>query len=129
MLPISVSVGDTLEPVPTHICERDPKELCRKFMEELERHGINIGQKMREEFFPKDSEFILKKRLIKIEEWCVHVPVLGFNSCRYDLNLIKGRFMERIVGATGNIVFLVSKKFRFMDIINYLTSYEKWVKA
>ena len=36
-IPISVSVGDTLEREPTHICERDRKELIRKFEEELER--------------------------------------------------------------------------------------------
>ena len=41
-VPISVSVGDTLEREPTHICERDPAELVRKFMEELERRGRNI---------------------------------------------------------------------------------------
>ena len=35
-VPISVSVGDTLDREPTHICERDPAELVRKFMEELE---------------------------------------------------------------------------------------------
>ena len=38
-VPISVSVGDTLEREPTHICEREPAELVRKFMEELERRG------------------------------------------------------------------------------------------
>ena len=38
-IPIAVSIGDTLEREPTHICERDPKELVRKFMAELERRG------------------------------------------------------------------------------------------
>jgi len=34
-VPISVSMGDTLEREPTHICDTNPKELIRKFMEEL----------------------------------------------------------------------------------------------
>ena len=38
-VPISVSIGDTLEREPTHICERDPAELDHKFMEELDRRG------------------------------------------------------------------------------------------
>ena len=38
-VPISVSIGDTLEREPTHICERDPAVLVRKFIEELERRG------------------------------------------------------------------------------------------
>ena len=77
----------------------------------------------------------------KIEKWCNQVPVLGFNSGRYDLNLIREHFAERLSDTTGKvrvakngnkIMFILSKNFRFLDIINYLgpgTSYEKWVKA
>ena len=34
-VPISVSVEDTLERI--HICDANPKQLIRKFMEQLER--------------------------------------------------------------------------------------------
>ena len=53
-VPISVSIGDTLEREPIHICEKDPTELVRKFMEELERRGKNIQIKVRAEFMPED---------------------------------------------------------------------------
>ena len=140
-IPISVSIGDTLEREPTHICERDPKELIRKFMEELERRGKNIRTKVRDEFMPADVNLLPKDQRKKIEEWCDQVPVLGFNSGTYDLNLIKNYFAERLADTTnkvrvakhGNkIMFLLTSGFRFLDIINYLgpgTSYEKWVKA
>ena len=84
---------------------------------------------------------LTKAQRLKREEWCNQVPVLGFNSGRYDLNLIRGHFAERLsdttgkirVGKNGNkIMFILTKNFRFLDIINYLgpgTSYEKWVKA
>jgi len=77
----------------------------------------------------------------KIDEWCNQVPVLGFNSGRYDLNLIKNHFAGRLaetspkvrVAKNGNkTMFLLTWGFRFLDIINYLgpgASYEKWVKA
>lgn len=52
---ISVSVGDTLEREPTHICKKDPTELIRKFMEELERRGENIREKVWKEFMPGDA--------------------------------------------------------------------------
>ena len=42
-VPISMSIGDTLERAPTHICDPDAKELIRKLMEELMRRGKNIG--------------------------------------------------------------------------------------
>ena len=69
------------------------------------------------------------------------MPVLGFNSGRYDLNLIREHFAERLSDTTGKvrvakngnkIMFILTNNFRFLDIINYLgpgTSYEKWVKA
>lgn len=41
-VPISVSITDTLERDPMHICDTNKKELIKKFMAELERHGANI---------------------------------------------------------------------------------------
>ena len=140
-VPISVSISDTLEREPTHICDRDPAELVRKFMEELERRGKNIRTKVRAEFMPADTNLLPKAQRQKIEEWCKQVPVVGFNSGTYDLNLIKKYFAEHLADTTGKvrvakngnkIMFLLTWGFRFLDIINYLgpgTSYEKWVKA
>ena len=150
-VPISVSIGDTLEttitqdgkPAPkiTHICEKDPAELIRKFMKELERRGKNIRTKVRDEFMPADVNLLPKDQRKKIEEWCDQVPVLGFNSGTYDLNLIKKYFTEKLADTTnkvrvaknGNkIMFLLTSGFRFLDIINYLgpgVSYDKWIKA
>ena len=140
-VPISVSVGDTLEREPTHICEKDPAELVRKFMEELERRGKNIRTKARVMFMPDDARMLPKAQCLKIEEWCHQVPVLGFNSGRYDLNLIREHFAECLsdttrkvrVAKNGNkIMFILTNGFRFLDTMNYLgpgTIYEKWVKA
>ena len=147
-IPISVSIGDTLEKEPdtlkmktTHICEKDPAELVRKFMEELERRGKNIRKQVRDEFMPADVNLLPKDQRKKIEEWCDQVPVLGFNSGTYDLNLIKKYFAEKLADTTnkvrvaknGNkIMFLLTSGFRFLDIINYLgpgVSYDKWIKA
>ena len=116
-------------------------ELVRKFMEELERCGKNIRTKGRAACVPDDVKMLPKAQRIKIEEWCAQVPVLGFNSGRYDLNLIREHFAERLSDTTGKvrvakngnkIMFLLTQEFRFLDIINYLgpgTSYEKWIRA
>ena len=128
-VPISVSVGDTLEREPTHICEKDPAELVRKFMEELKRRGKNIRTKVRATFMPDDVRMLLKAQRLKIEERCDQVPVLGFNSGRYDLNLIREHFVERLSDTTGKvrvakngnkIMFILTNSFRFLDIMNYL---------
>jgi len=87
-VPISVSVGDTLE--------RDPAELIRKFVEELKRKGREIRQIVRKEFITEDICLIAKKQRTKIEEWCDQVPVLRFNSGQHDLNLIKEHFADHL---------------------------------
>ena len=69
------------------------------------------------------------------------MPIVGFNSGSYDLNLIKKYFVERLAEKTKKIkvakkgkktMFMHTEGFRFLDIINYLapaTNYDKWVKA
>ena len=112
-----------------------------KFMEELERRGKNIRVQVRAEFAPEDVYLLPKAQRQKIEEWCNQVPVVGFNSGSYHLNLIKNHFAGRLADTTSKVrvakkgnktMFLLTRGFRFLDIINYLgpgTSYEKWVKA
>ena len=140
-VPISVSIGDTLERERTHICERDPAGLVHNFIEELERRGKNIRAQVRAAFMPEDVKMLTKAQRLKIEEWCDQMPVLGLNFGRYDLNLIREHFTEHLSDTTGKvrvakngnqIMFILTNSFRFLDIINYLgpgTSYKKWVKA
>ena len=109
--------------------------------------GKTSGPKYERRACPKSaahqnaSAMLPKAQHIKIEKWCDQVPVLGFNSGRYDLNLIREHFAERLSDTTGKvrvakngnkIMFLLTQEFRFLDIINYVgpgTSYEKWTKA
>ena len=67
--------------------------------------------------------------------------MVGFNSGRYDLNLIKNHLAEPLADTTKRVrvakngnktMFMLTWGFRFLDIINYLgpgTSYTRWVKA
>ena len=106
-VPISVSIGDTLEREPTHICDPDPKQLINRFMQELERRAENIREAVRREIMPKDNYFNSTQRR-KLIEWWQQVPVLGFNSGRYDLNLIKKHFAELLADTTKKV--FVAKK-------------------
>ena len=140
-IPISVSIGDTLERKPTHICERDPAELVQKFVKELERRAKKIRAWVRAEFAPEDEGLLPKAQREKMYEWCDQVPIVGFNSGTYDLNLIKNHFVGvlaegekkiRVAKKANKVMFLLTGGSRFLDIINYLgpgTSYDKWVKA
>jgi len=102
-VPISVSVGDTLEREPTHICERNPAKLVRKFMKELERREKNIQDKVLAEFVPEDMHLLPKDQQQKIYEWCNQVPVVGFNSGSYDLNLIQNHFASTLAEVSKKV--------------------------
>ena len=91
-------------------------------MEELERREENIREQVRATFKPDDINMFTKTHRLKIEEWCNQVPVLGFNSGKYDLNLIIKYFAELVadtadrvrVAKNGNkIMYILTKKLSF----------------
>jgi len=61
-VPASVSLGDTLDKTPTHICDPKTKRLVRRFMEELEKHGANIRARVRAEVKPEDLSLLHGKQ-------------------------------------------------------------------
>ena len=140
-VPISVSIGDTKEREPTLIVDKDPKQLVVRFMEEIVRRGDAIRDEVKTTHMPPPHEIGLSNRAHKrMLEWCAQVPVVGFNSGRYDLNLIKEHFVEELAGL-GNVhvgkkanttMFMKTPTLLFLDIINYLgpgTSHDSWIKA
>ena len=72
---------------------------------------------------PEDVKMLIKSQRLKIEEWCNQVPILGFISGRYDLNLIREHFAECLFDTTGKvrvaknsnkIMFILTKTFVFL---------------
>ena len=72
--------------------------------------------------------------------WVNQVPVFGFNSGRYDLNMIKEYFVGelaeisdvKVAKKENSYMFLSAPKFKFLDIKNYLApglSYDAWCRA
>ena len=72
--------------------------------------------------------------------WVEQVPVFGFNSGSYDINMIKEFFVKDLaeisnvnVAKKGNsYMFLSTPKFKFLDIKSYLApglSYAAWCRA
>ena len=138
----SVSFGDTVKREPTHICERDPAKLVRKFVEEQESHGKSIQDQVRAEFVPEDVHLLPKAQREK------KLRMVQPNSCfRVQLRPLrpecdqKKHFVEQLAETSNKIkvakngnktMFMHTRDFRFLDIISYLgpgTSYDKWVKA
>ena len=100
----------------------------------------------RDEYSPQVSKMMIKQiRFLKrkMELYCSQIPVLGFNSARYDLNLIKGKIIKALdLAKQKQDVFVIKKNnsyscianhsFKFLDISQFLspgTSYAKFLKA
>ena len=86
-----------------------------------------------------------EKLIQQLCSWLHQLPVLGFNSSKYDLNAIKRFFVpllirnsaaERascfVIKRQNNFMCLTTDKFKFVDICNYLApgvSYAKYLTA
>ena len=67
--------------------------------------------------------------LQKFLQYLQQIPVIGFNSGRYDFNVVKP-FLVQTLQTLGGVEFVVKKeqaymavqtpKFRFLDMVSYL---------
>ena len=75
----------------------------------------------------------------QLHGWLHQLPVIGFNSGKYDLNMIKRSFVPLLIHNNAAVIkrqntymCLSTDKLKFVDICNYLApgvSYDKYLKA
>ena len=145
-VPVSVAINDNLTFEPVFIAERHPEILIMKFVEELEKRQKVIAEVVRSEYtkrigMSKDGRVHLPfKSKSQLDSWVNQVPVFGFNSGRYDINMIKKYFVGdlssisdvNVAKKENSYMFLSTPKFKFLDIKNYLApglSYDAWCRA
>ena len=100
--------------------------LQRKYQHVFE--ALRTSQNCRSENLLKEFEAYLKK-----------LTVLGFNSASYDLNLIKPRLIQQLLGKINLVIkranaylCIKTEKLRFLDIKNFLAPgflYKKFFSA
>ena len=85
---------------------------------------------------------IVKEIKVKLKTYCAQLPVVGFNSSKYDMNLIKHNLTRQFYNMGEKTSFVVKKgnaytcmttsSFKFLDMSSYLapgTSYSQFLKA
>ena len=140
-VPVSVAINDNLTNEPVFIVDQAPGNLINSFMEELKKRQIKIAQ-MVECLYPQpESDDGKEKKEDPIwRNWVNQVPVFGFNSGRYDINMIKEYFVKNlaiisdvnVAKKENSYMFLSTSNFKFLDIKNYLApglSYDAWCRA
>ena len=135
---------------PTFLVDKDPEKLITKFVKELIKRQGGIVEKV-EMLFPDFSKSFSKNDYQTfghlpqkvIDNWksrVKQVPVFGFNSGKYDINMVKNYFVKNLARISdvnvakkeNTYMFLTSSEFKFLDIKNYLApglSYDMWCKA
>ena len=141
-MPVSVAINDNLTNKPVFIVDQDPGNLINSFIEDLKERQRKIAETV-ECLYPQpesDDDGGEKKENPIWRGWVNQVPVFGFNSGRYDLNMIKEYFVKNlsiisdvdVAKKENSYMFLSTPNFKFLDIKNYLApglSYDAWCRA
>ncbi|TYZ57451.1 hypothetical protein PybrP1_010839 [[Pythium] brassicae (nom. inval.)] len=153
--PISVSVCDSMSKEAKCFVNESPRQLLvemfdyvyirQKVIAKYNKSKLNTlisllsskGHALKGFVSDKQNHYL--KMLKKVLEFCEQIPLIGFNSGRYDINLIK-RDLFAVLG-TSSINFTVKNpsymciatdRLRMLDISNYLpagTSYDQYLKT
>ena len=161
-IPVSVAINDNLMKKPSFIVEEDPKKLAERFVVELLKRAreieetvwlsnpvLGVYKKFNEEdkgdqyggYLINEARVKLSKETAKsYVNWVKQVPVFGFNSGSYDINMIKEYFVKNLTSLSdvnvakkeNSYMFLSTPNFKFLDIKNFLApglSYDAWCRA
>ena len=155
-IPVSVAINDNLTNEPSFIVDEEPENLINIFMQDLmERQGkiaeeVNslyplpesgeIDESDESDKVTKAEAHLPKKVRNLWKTWVNQVPVFGFNSGRYDINMIKEYFAKNLAEISNvnvakkenSYMFLSTPNFKFLDIKSYLApglSYAAWCRA
>jgi G:T-mismatch repair DNA endonuclease (very short patch repair protein) len=125
--------------------QRDKVEAFEEYFEALDDLIYEWECENGDESFSLGQKMMLNKlNSLKeaLEKYCSETPVLGFNSGRYDINLIKGRVLEYMQMEKCKNKFVVKRNnsyscisngdMKILDVTNFLSpgiSYAQFLKA
>ena len=143
-VPVSVAINDNLTNEPVFIVDEDSENLIKSFVEDLKGRQRKIAKEVNS-LYPlpesNDERVHLPGKVRNLwETWVKQVPVFGFNSGRYDINMIKEYFVKdlaeisdvKVAKKENSYMFLSLPIFKFLDIKSYLApglSYDAWCRA
>ena len=111
---------------PVFIVDQDPKNLNKRFVENLQERQIKIAEEV-ESLYPQPESdedekegFEEKKENPIWRNWVNQVPVFGFNSGRYDINMIKEYFVKNLAEISDVKVAKKENSYMFLSTPNFL---------
>ena len=146
-IPISVAVHDTLSKEPAYLVNENPKRLIELLIEVLtEKQETIAADILKQHPYPSDFHMLLGDVKEQWSQWVNQVLVIGFNSDKYDINMVKEYFVKEIsynkedgcdedvfpAKKENDYMFLTTSQFKFLDVKNYIgpgLSYDAWCKS
>ena len=146
-IPISVAVHDTLSKEPAYLVNENPKRLIELLIEVLtEKQETIAADILKQHPYPSDFHMLLGDVKEQWSHWVNQVLVIGFNSDKYDINMVKEYFVKEIsynkedgcdedvfpAKKENDYMFLTTSQFKFLDVKNYIgpgLSYDAWCKS
>ena len=146
-MPISVAVHDTLCREPVYLVNESPKRLIERFIEVLtEKQGTVGADVLKQRPYPSDFQMLPGEVKEQWGQWVNQVPVIGLNSGKYDINMVKEYLVNEISykkedGCNEDVfaakkeneyMFLTTSKFKVLDAKNYIgpgLNYNAWCKS
>ena len=109
-------------------------------MEELTCRQEIIFEEVLDKHPVIDESSLRKQVQERWMNWINQVPIFGFHSGKYDLNLVKEHFVKAqsnmndmtVTKKDNSYMFLTILRFKFFNVKNYLTSglsYDGWCKG
>ena len=96
-IPISIAVHDALSKEPAYLVDENPKRLIKRFVEVLtEKQEAIVADALRQHPYPSDFQMLPGELQQQWRQWVNQVPVICFNSGKYDLNMMKEYFVKKI---------------------------------
>lgn len=150
LIPISVSILSNLGAVdnnlnlPVCFVEENPSDLIAKFIDHLLLIGSISFNVMSTRFQQQLSALRDKPECMELYgtllRWLRQIPVIGFNSGRFDINLIRRYLIPeminrkikilRVIKRGSTYIAIVTEPLVFLDITCFLAggiSYAKWI--
>ena len=134
---INVAVHDTLskkkEEDPVYLVDKIPERLVERFIKVVtEKQEAITADVLKQHPYPSGFQMLPGKVQKQWRQWVNQVPVIGFNSGKYDLNMVNQYFVKEIcynkedecnedvfvAKKENDYMFLTTSKFKFLDVKN-----------
>ena len=148
---ISVAVHDTLskgrEEQPVYLVDQNPGRLVERFIEAVtEKQKAIAADVLKQQPYPSDFQMLRDEVQKQWRQWVNQVPLIGFNSGKYYLNMVKAYYVKKIcynkedecnedvfaVKKDNDYMFLTTSKFKILDVKNYIgpgLNFDAWCKS